>query len=135
MPGITDELDRNAIRALSIRQPYCHQILHEGKDIENRSRRSHYRGWFLIHASGTINADNRAIIREKDLPTGGFVGLAKLVDCVDHSDSRWFMRKEGNRGFVLEDAMPLKQPIPYKGTLGFFKIDDEAWTQLLAALE
>lgn len=38
-------------RALSIRQPWAWAILNAGKDIENRSRRFHYRGPICIHAS------------------------------------------------------------------------------------
>ena len=39
-----------SIRALSIRQPWCHHILHDGKDVENRDWPTKGRGWFLIHA-------------------------------------------------------------------------------------
>lgn len=45
------EAGRTSIKALSIRQPWAWLILWAGKDIENRSRRFHFRGRFLIHAS------------------------------------------------------------------------------------
>mgnify|MGYP001114609934 CR=1 FL=1 len=39
------------MKALSIRQPWAWLIVHAGKNIENRSWRSHYHGRFLVHAA------------------------------------------------------------------------------------
>lgn len=39
------------MKALSIRQPWAWLILHGGKDIENRSWNTNFRGRFLIHAA------------------------------------------------------------------------------------
>jgi hypothetical protein len=39
------------MKALSIKQPWVHAILHEGKDIENRSWQRSFRGWLALHAS------------------------------------------------------------------------------------
>ena len=33
------------MKALTIKQPLVHAILHEGKDIENRSWQRNFRGW------------------------------------------------------------------------------------------
>ena len=57
-----------------------------------------------------------------DLPRGGIVGEAEIVDCVTQSDSPWF---EGPYGFVLRNAHPLPFR-PCRGRLGFFKptLDD-----------
>lgn len=41
--------------ALSVRQPWAWLILHAGKDIENRTWRTRYRGPLLIHASKAID--------------------------------------------------------------------------------
>jgi hypothetical protein len=55
------------MKALSIRAPWWWWILHGGKIIENRSRRTHYRGPILLHASTWWNfrecyvADNTAL--------------------------------------------------------------------------
>ena len=38
------------MKALTIKQPWVHAILYEGKDIENRSWQRDFRGW-LLHAS------------------------------------------------------------------------------------
>jgi hypothetical protein len=47
-------------RALSIRQPWAWAILNAGKDIENRSWRTHYRGRICIHAGSAIQPRNLA---------------------------------------------------------------------------
>lgn len=47
---------------------------------------------------------------------GGIVGVAEIVDCVDASDSEWFV---GRYGFVIRNARPVPF-IPVKGALSFF---------------
>ncbi len=37
--------------ALSIRPAWAWAIIHGGKDVENRSTRTSFRGRFLVHAS------------------------------------------------------------------------------------
>ncbi len=113
---------------LSIRQPWAWLIVNAGKDIENRSWPTKFRGRFLIHASkgmtrdeyedaGLCAADSRiALPRFEVLERGGIVGEAEIVDCVTRSESVWFF---GPYGFVLRNAKPL--PFwPCKGALGFF---------------
>jgi len=122
------------MKALSIRQPWAWLILHAGKDIENRTWRTAYRGPLLIHAGKTFDAKGYDYVAcsfdQIDLPLphnlrfGGFVGVATLADCVTESDSPWF---EGPYGFVLAAArdMPL---IEYPGRLGLFDVDEsEMW--------
>lgn len=53
-----------------------------------------------------------------DLQRGGIVGRAEIVDCVESSDSPWFV---GPFGFVLRNIEPLPFR-PYKGALGFFEV-------------
>lgn len=108
--------------ALSIRQPWAYAILHFGKDIENRSWSTRFRGPVLIHAPRKIDHD--ALIDlpwEHDLPetfpVGGIVGQAEIVDCVSQSQSPWFC---GPFGFVLSNAKPLPFRL-CRGALGFFE--------------
>lgn len=121
------------IKALSIRQPWAWLILWAGKDIENRSRRFHFRGRFLIHASGGMTRNEHLAVllflQQRGLPVpeglafeelkrGGFVGSVELVDCLDSSDSYWYM---GQKALVLKDPEPLPF-IPYSGKLGLFDV-------------
>ncbi len=124
--------------ALSVRQPWPWAMFYAGKDVENRSWPTRYRGRVLIHASLQFDGPRDAAFanctiwaREAnarppdgvyDFPLGGIVGEAEIVDCVTQSDSRWF---EGPYGFVLRNAKPLPFR-PCRGKLGFFKPDFEA---------
>lgn len=119
------------MKAISIRQPWAWLIVNGHKDIENRSWRTHYRGQVLIHAAqGMTRKDYREICSTvvdailpidipdyEELQRGGIVGVATITDCVDKSDSPWFV---GAKGFVLADAKPLPF-VPMKGKLSFFE--------------
>lgn len=127
------------ILALSIAQPWTFLLAHGFQDIENRDWATLYRGPLLLHASQGIDSEilNRLsgqyiynqlpehwkaaweqLPADQDYETGGFVGIAKLVDCVTESASPWF---SGKFGFVLQDAVPIPL-IPYRGQLGLFPV-------------
>ncbi len=116
------------MKAISIRQPWAWAILYAGKDIENRSWRTRYRGPVLIHAARGMTlkdyesaacfiAERTGLLAPRDLHRGGIVGMAELVDCVNRSESPWFF---GPWGFVLHDARPLPFA-PWRGELGLFE--------------
>lgn len=111
--ALAGRVERGEIKALSIKQPYPHHIFHDGKDVENRDWPTKGRGWFIVHA-GVSKSELAS--SQHDLPRGGIVGMARIVDCVTEMDSRWFF---GKFGFVLRDAFPLPL-IPCRGQLGFF---------------
>jgi hypothetical protein len=123
------------IPALSIRQPWAHAIIHLGKDIENRTWFTEFRGRVLIHASKTdkkseregfidlvgvrgIHFNGAVISRDyaHEGMMGGIIGEAEIVDCVSESSSPWFV---GPYGFVLRNVKPLPFT-PCVGRLGFF---------------
>jgi len=122
-------IEAGQVRALSIRQPWCHHILHDGKDVENRDWPTRYRGWFLIHAGKAWDSSPPPLALE-GVPRGGIVGAARITDCVSSSVSYWWM---GKFGFVLADAMPLHL-VPCKGALGFFQPEPDVIAQVIAAL-
>lgn len=127
------------MRALSIRQPWAWAIIHAGKDIENRSWSTSYRGPVLIHAAkGMTRGDYEDCLAAlhhislthpfptdlplpafEELPRGGIIGKARLSNCVSSSPSPWFF---GPYGFVLADVEPLSF-LPFKGKLGFFDVE------------
>lgn len=131
--------------ALSIRQPWASLILKAGKDIENRSWSTKYRGRILVHASKGMTRDEhedaidfavaamranpggtrKTTLRELGfefdaLLRGGIIGSVEIVDCVTATDSPWFV---GTHGFVLRDPQPLPFT-PWKGRLGFFDVPE-----------
>lgn len=128
------------IPALSIRQPWAWAIINLGKDVENRTWKTNYRGPVLIHASKGMTAREwedamafiddafpvsppaklgrrASAIHSKDARRGGIIGMAEIVECVTVSDSPWFC---GPYGFVLRNPRPLNFT-PCQGALGFFK--------------
>src|ERR1043166_1385277 len=111
------------MKALTVRQPMAHAILHLGKDVENRSYRAYYRGPLLIHAGAYRERHPREILAEymkqppseeklTGLPLGCILGVVMLVDCVQNSKSRW--ADKGAWHWVLRDARTIK-PVTSKG--------------------
>jgi hypothetical protein len=126
-----------SMKALSVRQPWAHLIIHGEKDIENRSWRANVRGRVLIHAANGMSvgewneayrfvADRfgvdaaRAMPIPFDLKRGGLIGTVEIVDCIDRTSSRWFV---GTFGFVLRDPQPMTF-VPMRGALGFFNVPE-----------
>lgn len=126
------------MKALSIKQPWAHMIVHGGKDIENRTWATKFRGRFLVHASkgctrkywaeavefmlkaGVIK-DHSEVPPIDQLEMGGVIGSVELVDSVTASDSPWYM---GMHAFVLRDPQPMPF-VPFMGKLQFFEVPDE----------
>lgn len=52
-----------AIKALTIQQPWAWATIYGGKDVENRRRRTAYRGPLLIHAGKKADPDPEAPAR------------------------------------------------------------------------
>ena len=113
---------------LSIRQPWAWLIVSGYKNIENRPRRMNYRGPLLIHAGlsrAACSEETFAWIKKRfgvsippNLQTGGVVGIAEVVDCVEKHRSKWF--DPGGFGYVL--TKPRRLPFrACKGQLSLFK--------------
>jgi len=113
------------MKALSIRQPWAWLIVHGGKDIENRTWATKYRGPVLIHAAKKIDVRAYAELKSsgiempplEKLQVGGIIGRAEIADCVNNWDSVWFY---GPFGMVLKNRRPVRfSPCP--GRLGLFQ--------------
>lgn len=127
---LIERLERGAVKALSIKQPYPHHIFNNGKDVENRDWPTKGRGWFLVHAGVSKSEIDKNDPVEVAAPRGGIVGAARIIDCVTEMDSVWFF---GRYGFVLRDAFPIPL-VPCRGQLGFFSLDAETNAIVLATL-
>lgn len=122
----------NETLAISVRQPWAWLIIHGGKDIENRTWATQYRGRVLIHASKGMTAEEYSTTKDWAacnlgvwlpeptlLMRGGIIGSVEIVDCVRRSESRWF---SGPFGLVLRNP----EPLPFRacrGMLRFFSPD------------
>lgn len=139
--------------ALSLRQPWAWAVIHGGKTIENRRWNTRFRGEFLIHAAKGMGRDEYGDavdfindVRESlvidwranrvpdpiDLPRGGIVGRARLVDVIQPCRvggerlcrHPWHMPDQF--GFVLDGVEPVAFE-PCVGKLGFFDPDVPGW--------
>jgi hypothetical protein len=127
------------VKALSLRQPWASIIVDGPKRIENRMSRTWVRGWVLIHAAQTFDATAlpwlteqglkftapldlaplmhaKVIAKRPDLPRGGIIGAMHITDCVQSSDSPFWM---GPHGYVIDRVVKLPFT-PCRGMLGFF---------------
>ena len=126
------------MKALTIKQPWVHAILREGKDIENRTWQRSFRGWLALHSSAQPRRD--AVfprgIRVPDLNTldySAICGVARVVDIVPKSRSKWFWRPgddSTNYGWVLADVTPLTTPIPCKGNLMLWDVPPKVFREI-----
>lgn len=132
------------MKALSIRAPWWWFILHGGKDIENRDWPTNFRGTVYLHSSkwwnfGEFEDDwesGSRCYRECGGPPRAFsttprqirdfggciVGKVDIVGCANRSTSPWFF---GKFGFVLQNPVAFKTPVPCKGALGFFNLSED----------
>ena len=123
-------ISRQEMKALSIRQPWLHAILHAGKDVENRSWQTNFRGWLALHASRQPERKARyphgiSVPDLATLPYSAICGVARVVGVTSDSDSEWFFRPTdgtSNYGWVLADITPLIAPVPCKGALSLWTV-------------
>lgn len=118
------------MKALSLTQPMAWAIFN-GKDVENRTWSTKFRGRVYIHASkqfdqehyrwmnGIRNLLNLLLPEPEGFVHGAIIGEVDIVGCVTNHGSRWFT---GPYGFVLANPVEYKEPINYKGQLGFFNV-------------
>ncbi len=133
------------MKAITLRQPWAWAIINAGKDIENRDWKTHFRGRVAIHAAVGMTRGEydrtcdyiRGVNREiripayEDLERGAIIGTAEIIDCVQESDSPWFM---GEYGFVLARPRRLPEPIPCKGMLSFWAVPQNIEARIKKAI-
>lgn len=132
-------------KGLTVTEPWASAIAYVGKDVENRTRRTHYRGPVAIHAGLTVWNDDlqRRVLWKRGEPKcpleeliaagqrrywlnveddmlapGSIVAIAMLVDCVVRSKSPWYSGGD-YFGWVLQGVIPI-EPIPWTGALGLW---------------
>lgn len=128
-------------KVLTVRQPYASLLVSGIKDVENRSRRTNYRGTVLIHAGakwheimeqlptkiwllGSTPIEQQivkvaGVVARSDL-FGCIVGSVEIVDCVQDSPSEWAER--GRWHWICRNAKVFSEPIRnVKGRLGLWE--------------
>jgi hypothetical protein len=116
--------------ALSLKQPWAFAILCLGKDVENRTWRSGFRGRVVIHASKTLDLAAVHYLQEagfavpETLPLGAYVGEVTITECraLAACASPWAF---GPWCYVLERPICYPQPIAGRGRLGFYPVPED----------
>ena len=119
------------MKALSIRQPWAWLVVNGYKDIENRTWSTSFRGRIYVHTGQRMVDDDypeqreymtrAGIVIPSRLARGAIVGEVTIAGCVDESASPWFC---GPYGFILEDPVTYSEPVPCRGQLGFFAVEE-----------
>jgi hypothetical protein len=118
------------MKVLSVRQPWASALLlpQIGKDVENRSWRTNYRGPLVIHASQKPEGDPRdmfidlvpkpvlARLDSTDFACGAILGIVDLFDCVEESQSKW-ADWDSDWYWLVRNPRILAKPIPCNGRL------------------
>jgi len=132
------------MKVLSVKQPWAYLLVSGIKDIENRPRRTHFRGHILIHASakpvGNLKNDSTFshVVNEsqlnylksidfknwfmEDFAFGAIIGSVEIVDCVENHPSIW--AAEGQYHYVIANPILFDTPMTgIKGQLGLWNYD------------
>jgi hypothetical protein len=131
------------MKALSVIMPWPYLIMECGKDVENRTWRTDYRGTILIHCSKKPNPEYRKLFEyaaeeclEYGLSNdtiemliekwcGHIVGTVKLVDCIQESE----LAEPGMWHWVLKKPVLFKEPIPARGSPGLWEYKEYGWRE------
>jgi len=142
------------VRILTVRQPWAWEIIHGGKDVENRASNiaRNYRGPVAIHAAKVFDYsaydEQENYYDEQDpryVARGAIIGVVDLVDVHDPGD-RLFLPAADVQGvcspwaepdvchLVLANPRALDTPIPFTGGVGLRTLDVETSARLLEAV-
>jgi hypothetical protein len=124
------------VQAISIQQPWAWAIVHAGKDVENRTWNTRYRGPLAIHASATLQPDCAWPLGtprpdKNVLQLSAIIGVVDFVDVVTRSASKWF---SGPFGFLLANPRSLFRPVPCKGDVGVWTIPPDILSRVQSQL-
>lgn len=129
----------DAIKALSLTQPWAQGIILGLKHWETRSWPTRFRGHFAIHASKQFPkwacefAESQGFV-SSILPCGVVLGTAEITECratdslrseLSADELEWGDYSDGRYAFKIENVTVFPQPIAAKGALGFWTWKDE----------
>lgn len=121
-------------KALTLKQPWAWAVFNCGKNIENRSWDTSYRGRLFIHAGQAYDHSGAAWIAEKfgvevpgpgNLPEGAIVGWVEIGSVSQESlkPNLFPWAIEGQYHWHLKRPYQFHKPIPYQGRLGLWPVE------------
>lgn len=132
---------RGALYGLTLWQPWAQCITRGPKRIENRR----WAPWSVVvgkrialHVGKVFCGFSYAWIKETfgldypphECPQNAIVGLATVTGCVRESQDPWFFGAE-YYGWVLDDVLPLRTPVPCTGKMSLWRLEDTVALQVL----
>ena len=134
------------MKIIVIRQPWAWAIFHAGKDVENRSWNTKYRGPLLIQAAAQWHKEEwRSFLKvESQHPKIGRLVFGAIIGVVDLVDT-YSTRDEQPRGgqwemigyiyhWILKKPRQFAEPIPCKGAQKLWTPDEETMEKVRAQL-
>lgn len=117
------------MKCLTIREPWATAIQSLGKNVENRSWPTRFRGRILIHASKKIDFDacRQLDVDPAECTTGAMVGSVEIIDCVRDSNSFW--ADPNFYHWILARPEKFRNPIPCRGHLSLWEFPLALLTQ------
>lgn len=137
------------MKAITVRPPWSWAIAYGGKDIENRTAGSAYRGPLAIHngrkvsargiadrrVHAAVRAARRGVPTWRDLPGGAIIALAELFDlhldggcCRPWGESEYVEAGGRTRQAVVHlmllNVRPLRTPVGCTGRLGIWQVPE-----------
>jgi hypothetical protein len=119
------------VRALSLWRPWPFMILHAGKNIENRSWATRYRGPLVLHAGRTVQEHMLAQLARTGrgaevVAVEGFVGVVTLTGCHPATECGGCSPWASPTGYhwTLADPQPFNEPIAGRGRQRLFTPPD-----------
>ncbi|HVC58350.1 MAG TPA: ASCH domain-containing protein [Candidatus Acidoferrales bacterium] len=126
------------MKCLSVKQPYADLIVKGLKTVELRSWNTNYRGELLIHASSEPDKEGmrRFNMDESAVAKGAIVGKVLLYGVKQYNNIRELMLDKNMHlageeyinkakfGFMLREAKLLSAPMPSKGSLGIYEVNE-----------
>lgn len=130
------------MKVLSLKEPYASLIKEKIKTVETRSWKTNYRGELYIHASQSKSPINnerlKSLTKNIQLSPGHILCKCNLVDCIymtkeyveqmkkdNYDEYICGLYEEGRYAWILEDIVPLKEPIKAKGQLNIWNYYNE----------
>jgi len=130
------------MKVLSLKEPYASLIKEKIKTVETRSWETNYRGKLYIHSSQSKSPINnerlKSLTKNIQLNPGHILCKCNLVDCIymtkeyveqmkkdNYDEYICGLYEEGRYAWILEDIVPLKEPIKAKGQLNIWNYYNE----------
>jgi len=123
------------MKTISIQRPWPEAILRGEKTIECRDWQTKYRGILAIHVSlkpWATNFFDESYYKIK----GVIIGTVDLIRIKEYYGENDFFNDNAKHlvpmgnwtryGWILENPVRFKTPIPYKGKLGLYNVNVEA---------